>query len=439
VKLGVCFKLTATLLLASAVPLALGLAGMLQLGYRAYRSARGDLLQARAAGIAQSIGNVVSDQVADLSGWTWMSDLDDLAAEQDGAEGAIRQGDFLARVEELDRLWPSLDNDSPELSAVLTNRMAQLVKLYRSNHPLVVELLVTDRKGRLIAASNKTTDYWQADETWWKKAFRMRRNQVWVEGIHFDESASAYSLDVAIPIFREPDDVVVGVVKAVIDTLPLFDALPAQSGTEGFAHDILAAEGRIVAHLFGEKEQPFSRSVHAGVMGAVASGQGGWFVGEVSGPQSELAGYAPLRLHGHPAGGMLISGAYPLYILVHSDLRKAMAPVYFSLAMYGMAGLGILVALFLAGIYIAHRHLIGPLETLRSAVQSFSDSAVTGEVTRAEFPDGDPPGDPSANDDLVRRIDSIRTGDEIEGLARDFRIMANRVSAFLSSCCKMRK
>lgn len=438
-KLGVSYKLTATLMVACALPLAMGFAGMLHVGYRSYLSARGELAQARATSIAQMIGNVVSEQIADLHAWTWMSEVNDLVTAQDAAGESIRQTDFMAQVEDLDRRWPALDPDSPEVSGLLTNRTAQFIKLYKGSHPLFVEIFVTDRKGRLIAASNKTTDYWQADETWWKKAFRMRRSQVWVEGIHFDESALAYSLDVAIPIFREPDDLVVGVVKAVIDTSPLFASLPAQAGTEGFSHDVLSSDGQIVAHLFGEKEQPFSRSVRPQVTSAIAEGQGGWCVAPVTGSQAEMVGFAPLRLYGQPAGALLILGAYPLYVMVHTEMGKAMAPVYFAVAMFGIAGLALLVVLFLIGIYIAHRHIVEPLETLRGAVHSFSDSAVIEKTTSTADCGGDPGEGAAAMEEVARRIDTIRTGDEIERLARDFRQMADRVAAFLASCTRARK
>ena len=71
------------------------------------------------------------------------------------------------------------------------------------------EMILTDRQGRLIAASNPTTDYFQGDEDWWLAAFDDgRRGRVSIGDVRWDPSARAYAIEISAPVSglggREP-------------------------------------------------------------------------------------------------------------------------------------------------------------------------------------------------------------------------------------------
>jgi hypothetical protein len=80
-------------------------------------------------------------------------------------------------------------------------------------------MILTDRHGRLIAASNPTTDYFQGDEDWWIAAFDDgRRGRVSISDVRWDPSASAYAIEISAPVSAVADESVAGVLKVVTDS-----------------------------------------------------------------------------------------------------------------------------------------------------------------------------------------------------------------------------
>jgi hypothetical protein len=133
------------------------------------------------------------------------------------AEGSRAAFDAQA-VRELDRRWqqPSVPAATPP--SLLTNPASRFLADVVRNDPIYRELMLTDRHGRLVAASNLTSDYYQADEDWWRDAFHDgTRGRVGVSDERWDDSARAYVLDIAVPIPDPAGEGLVGIMKASAD------------------------------------------------------------------------------------------------------------------------------------------------------------------------------------------------------------------------------
>ena len=104
--------------------------------------------------------------------------------------------------------------------------------------------MITDVKGRLVAATNKTTDYHQADERWWQHAFRQGTGASYVGDIVYDESAEIYAVDVAQPIMRGGS--AIGVFKVSLNCTEVFSLVNSvQLGQSGHAY-LLRNDGTIL-------------------------------------------------------------------------------------------------------------------------------------------------------------------------------------------------
>jgi hypothetical protein len=79
-------------------------------------------------------------------------------------------------------------------------------------------VLVTDREGRLVAASNVTSDYFQADEDWWMQAFDSGRGRIVVSDVRRDPSAGVYAFDIAVPVPAPDSDELAGIMKIAADS-----------------------------------------------------------------------------------------------------------------------------------------------------------------------------------------------------------------------------
>ena len=106
---------------------------------------------------------------------------------------------------------------------------------------------MTDRQGRLIAASNRTTDYYQADEPWWQEAFdNGARGRVFITGVVHDESARATAINIAAPVANADESQVVGVIKVIVDIRELITIVEGMRLGETGSAALVREDGSLV-------------------------------------------------------------------------------------------------------------------------------------------------------------------------------------------------
>jgi len=422
VRFGIRSKFIFILVVAAVLPLLLGLVVVGVLGYQRYEQQRGELFKTMAMHLGDGLGRVTRDQVGRLHDWTQFADVAQKIAGVEQMNLFASESGTPRDVQEIEHQWPALTPDNPLLSNILHNTLSAHLAAFQKIHPLFVELFVTDRQGRLLAASNKTTDFWQADEEWWTRCRTDGPGQLWVEGIHYDDSAGVFSLDIsfAIEAMDAPGDVA-GVIKGVLNISPLLQSIPpSHAGERPYRHVVLY-DGRILVRLFGESPEPLTEQFAPSFMLAMED-QAGWSVDCISGDLRELIGYAPVSLDQAGSQAVDMRGITPVYILVHDDIHHVMRPVYRLLRHLALFGFLIVTGFGFAGLYIATRKIIAPLHVLKTAAHSIADTArLTGF-----HPAGTMPNRLSA-DAMIDRVDQINTGDEIQSLAGDFSLMARRV------------
>ncbi|NQU09531.1 SpoIIE family protein phosphatase, partial [bacterium] len=351
-----------------------------------------------------------------------------LAAWSDPAAELDAEG-FALRMRRLDEHWLTATVADPEVAATVEVPLAEALRSFQRLNPSYREILVTDKRGQLVAATNKTSDYWQGDEEWWQRTHRVRAGRAYLEGIHYDESAQVYSLDLCIPIIARdrPQDPIVGVLKAVVDPTPAFAALkPILREFEVRRHLVLD-DGQVVYRLLGEPVTPYTLQFSAAAVARINPHEEGWAVVPLLGDRPRLVGYAPLDLGGPVIERFRVPGQTPgwhrLYVEVDADARTVLAPVRRQLIV--VAGMGILLLLLFTwtGYYVAQRMIVTPIQRLQSAVSAVAESGRL-EAVAAEA-DAVPPASTAGR--VLAELDRVRTGDELEDLAREFRLMAIRV------------
>ena len=174
-----------------------------------------------------------------------------------GSPAEIR--DALAQ---LDAQWAEADRTDPLVQAHLRGDAAAELSEYHHFFPNHVELFITDRHGALVAASNRISDYAQADEEWWQQAWEGGRGGLYVGQPTYDESSRALAMIIAVPIYRHETREVIGVLRstyaftAIVAELNAFD----QAGSEV---DLLFPNGYIL-HPEGDylpTEKPFEQAL----------------------------------------------------------------------------------------------------------------------------------------------------------------------------------
>jgi hypothetical protein len=121
------------------------------------------------------------------------------------------------KVKELDKQWQA-DGGAAARSGLLATPASQFLTDLVRNDSVYREVMVTDLKGRIVAASNVTTDYMQADEDWWIKAFDNGKGRVAVTDVRRDESAHIYAFEIAVPVLAPNSTDLAGIMKVVADS-----------------------------------------------------------------------------------------------------------------------------------------------------------------------------------------------------------------------------
>lgn len=116
----------------------------------------------------------------------------------------------------LDLAWRTAEGETALMQAIMANPASTRLKEFRSAHPEFPEIFVTDVRGLNSAQTNRTSDYYQADEEWWVRAYSAGRGARYHGEIEFDESAQAASIPLYVPIVNEEGQVI-GIMKAVLD------------------------------------------------------------------------------------------------------------------------------------------------------------------------------------------------------------------------------
>ena len=133
------------------------------------------------------------------------------------AEGSAQPYDVAATAAQ-DRQWQADRAAAAARSGLLANPASQYLADLVRHDPIYREILVADRHGRLVAASNITSDFFQADEDWWVQAYDYGRWRVGVSDVRRDESAGVYAFEIAVPVPSPSSDDVVGIMKVVADS-----------------------------------------------------------------------------------------------------------------------------------------------------------------------------------------------------------------------------
>ena len=422
-KLRIRTKFIGILVLAAVLPLGLALVTAEVLGYRSFRRAQGALFHSRAQGLAESLRLTMSEPVEALNDWVALADVHPLVVAEAAKLPVIPDAEFAKAMEPVEQRWPSLGRDDPLLGGILDNPLSAQLRVFQKVNPVFAEALMTDAQGRLIAATEKTTDYWQADETWWQRAVALGTHRAAVEGVHYDASARVYSLDVSLPIrdWRAPEQPAAGVIKGVVNASPLFTDLGAEVKMDGCVYEVVLGDGRILARLNAPAIAPLSERIAPGMVSHLAAHASGWTLGSVSGPVKMVAGFAPLRFGQHVGADVEITGLTPLFVIVSRPADEVFGPVRKQILLLGVAGSLLVLAFTAAGFFFAERHILHPLEALRQAAQALAGTAKLDDARTAA-----PPADLPALEPLRR----IATGDELEALAGEFAYMAGRVLTY---------
>ena len=413
-SMGLRGKFALALVIAAVLPLLAGFVVLQTLGFRHLLATKGRLHESQAERVARSLEGTVEAQAGHL--WSWLAA--DPALIEHLVTPPLSRADR-EPVAAIEARWAELSVEDPLLRELLGNPGSESLKRFAATHPLAAEILVADTRGRVVAATRKTSDYDQADETWWRVGHTLPEGALWTDALHFDDSAEVFSYDLVLPVHQggEPR----GVIKMVLDVSPMFLGLEGTEEDGGGRLEILLPDGRVLARSDGVGYQQMASGLDAESLLCLRVGRNGWMI-EGRGSDSErMTGFAAIqsaeidRKRFEPGG----------YVLYSTPRSQVTAPLRRQVLLVGAAACLATGLCLLGGYALVQSKILRPIEVLSDASRALADSVrlrqegglseLEAEARRL-----------AAEEDL-ELIQSIATGDEVEDLAADFGVMASRV------------
>lgn len=196
----------------------------------------GNSLKSLANSQAADISNVLIQEAHILQSFDLSKVVQDGVDEVNSSYGSDEAAN-LQMIKALDQQWLAADaannNNAAVVRPILNNEVASELNEFKATFPENSEVFVTDRYGALVAATNRTSDYYQADEDWWQAAYNNGNGAIYFGQPEFDESSHTFGIIMAVPLVEHGTNKVNGVVRTTLKINKVLDILsqPLLGGT----------------------------------------------------------------------------------------------------------------------------------------------------------------------------------------------------------------
>lgn len=125
---------------------------------------------------------------------------------------------------DMDKKWIESPDDHPLVKEYLDNDASRSLKSTIRKGEGLIEILVTDRAGGLVASSVRVRDFYQANKNWWQEAFNAGKGKALVKDIAFNETLNVWVIPFVVPV-KDADGEVTGICRALVDIQVFFGPL----------------------------------------------------------------------------------------------------------------------------------------------------------------------------------------------------------------------
>ena len=117
------------------------------------------------------------------------------------------------QIQALDKTWIT---GGDEIVAKMTDfQCNEALRIFQSGYGEFKEIFVTEMNGLNVCVTNKTSDYYQADEEWWTRT--IKNGKSWRQpNLEFDESAGVFAVPIYISVRDPANGNLLGAAKAVV-------------------------------------------------------------------------------------------------------------------------------------------------------------------------------------------------------------------------------
>ncbi len=271
--------------------------------------------------------------------------------------------EIIREINSIENIWPRLKDNSPIIREIINNEIAEYIKEYKKREgEEYAEIFITDTKGAVIAATNKTSDYFQADEKWWEEAYNNGKGSVYLSDVEYDESAKVFALNFCIPIMDKSNKRVIGIIKVIADIKHLFSGIINVHIGETGHSDLVSSDGTVIIDAISP---PLSWKINEGLISKISASRGGWTLDKDEHGINSIIGFSHVEWGSKFSASSL--GNKNWYIFVRQDMPEAYTPIFGLLWKVSIVGVLLIGIFTLVALSIA-RQIVRPLLILQDGV-----------------------------------------------------------------------
>jgi len=394
-KTGIRSKVTLLVVSAVLITMVAGLSLNYFLEFNLVRNRIGEEHAKIADRLVLTISEMLDDKVKDVevhvNNLLWR----DLIFESNANYEKMKEEDIPPYLMGLNDKWNRASDNSSLVESVLSNRGSRRLKEICALRRELVVILVTDKFGKAIVASEKPTFLYAGDKNWWQKAYDNPEQVVFLGGIEFDKAHNLWGASLAFSI-KDNDGKVIAVCKAILKVENFFAPLTrVKIGKTGKAL-LIDDKGDI---LFGEGKVPHSLEA-SGYIGLQK------FL-----KRKQKWGIVVQNFHGHKKNSFvafakvddpsLLESGISWWVLIAQDANEVFVPLRELILQLAIVKGTLLIILIPLG-FIFGGIFVKPIKKLHEATEKIGQG------------------------DLDYRIE-VKTGDEIEQLADSFSSMVSSI------------
>ena len=125
------------------------------------------------------------------------------------------KGKTLAQIKDMDKKWQATPGIADFMKALMDSACGKHLQKLQNSQAYFAEIFVMDNQGANVAMTDKTSDYWQGDETKFTEAYKAGAGSVHISDVKFDDSTQTYVVQVSVPV--KQGDKAIGAITFGID------------------------------------------------------------------------------------------------------------------------------------------------------------------------------------------------------------------------------
>lgn len=400
-KTGLRKKIILSIFFIAIIP---GLAGLLITywqGKKGLRESIGSGFQEIARETAKKVDIVLENEVDEAKHLSISYEIKDALFRANQRYNGKKQETIKKEMMEINRGWDNTSSVSPFVLKIVENSASSFLKRFNYFEPEGhIELAVYDKEGGLVASIKKTDKYYIGNESWWSVVSGSNRIKAYLSDVSYHDKTETYTFDIVYPIVDEKAGGFMGALRMVHDVSMFFNEVTnIKIGKTGHANLISSAGTILVCPIYPVKSHHITESLIVEIL----KRRLGWTIAEddAHGGKNSVVGFAPVNFVEKYSSDGVNFGGKKWYIFVRQDPSETFAPINRLMWQVSIIALSLAIVLGALGFYASNR-IMKPIHILHTGAEIIG------------------------NGDLSHRV-SVNTGDEIEQLAHEFNLMAEKL------------